>query len=78
MCVHCDKIGEGNEPFSIYNDEDLDGCTTLQIVRSHQWKDHGYLREGRGHDIDIDSGYSTRIKYCPFCGAWLGGEYEKC
>lgn len=78
MCVHCDKIGGGNEPFSLYNDEDLDNSYTLQILRSHEWKDYGYLRIGGGQDIDIDSTYTEEIKYCPFCGAWLGGEYEKC
>ena len=82
MCQYCDNIGYPNHGFSLYCDNDDDNCVDLQVVRSHEWKDHGYLVLGRSSWSDpikaVDNSYTTVIKFCPFCGAWVGGEYEKC
>ena len=42
MCKYCDNIGYPNPSFSLDCVID-DNWEEMQIVRSHEWKDHGYL-----------------------------------
>ncbi len=82
MCKYCDNIGYPNPRFSLDCDIIDDNWEEMQIVRSHEWNDHGYLVLGSMSWIDpikaVSNNYSKKIKFCPFCGAWGGGEYEKC
>ena len=77
MCQYCDNIGYPNTSFSLYCDHDDDNWEELQIVRSHEWKDHGYLVLGGRSWSDpikaVSNRYSKKNKILPILrsmGRW--------